>query len=141
MPTPPTHVREWPPPDNVSALVILTSDVLVGPAPYTQRYVYTVPTGRWGRVVSANAAAARSTVAGAIGLTVCPIFLATGAGSAPMVQAMFRDVNPGAKDSQTFSGQPWLKPGEILQGYTFDGSTGGIVEFYSNVHVREYIEQ
>jgi len=106
----------------------------VAPHSATQRWTYTVPAGKKAFLEAINLKLIRKTAASTVGVAYASIVLNTYS----VFEARVVTNNVGDKDAVSVGQALTLNPGDTLEGYTYDGSTGGTFDYQTIVKITEF---
>lgn len=115
------------------------SGAAVAPHGLTTRWTYTVPAGRFCIVELMRVFLLRETVAAPAAVAAALVTYTPSGGAAGFIcNAQLLDNTVGAKEKENWGSELRLQAGDVLQGQTVDGSTGGTLRLHANFVGTEY---
>ena len=105
----------------------------------TERWKYEVPTDKKAYMEMAHLWVCRGTAAGTVGYANSYVtYQPKGGSSAFLVLAQLHSNTVGEKNTKNFSVVFTMLEGDVLKGFTSDGSDGGQCIFFNNIKITEF---
>jgi len=111
----------------------------VAPHALTTRLTYTVPAGKKAILEALQVRCIRRTAATTVGLVYAVAYITpSGASEKELLDCYLFTNNVGDKDGQALQGTVTLFAGDVLGLKTYDGSTGGTVDYFLAYKLTEF---